>query len=72
MRICWVPSCERVDTRRYLTGRCCPDHTPAAFAGHPEPPTGDASWMDRAQRTVPSTKGATDINKERPGGYVSR
>lgn len=24
--------------RRYLTGMCCPEHTPARLAGHPEPP----------------------------------
>jgi hypothetical protein len=38
---CWVPSCPRTDVRAYLSGKACPDHSPAAIAGHPEPPVPD-------------------------------
>jgi hypothetical protein len=32
--------CGAEDVRHYLTGWRCPQHTPAAIAGHPEPPEG--------------------------------
>lgn len=34
-------SCEVRGERRYIVGWRCPRHTPAALAGHPEPPTPD-------------------------------
>jgi hypothetical protein len=30
-------ACDRTDTRPYTDGWRCPDHTPAALAGRPEP-----------------------------------
>ena len=33
---CWVLSCESMDTRRYLNGWCCEEHTPARLAGKEE------------------------------------
>lgn len=41
MSPCQWSTCERTDVRLYLTGQRCPDHTPAALAGRPEPPVGD-------------------------------
>lgn len=34
-------SCDVRGERRYKDGWRCPRHTPAALAGHPEPPTPD-------------------------------
>lgn len=71
--VCWSLVCDSTDTRRYLNGPACPEHTPARFAGHPEPGrTADGSWIAGSRRTSTWAKGGTDINKERPGGYVSR
>jgi hypothetical protein len=45
-RLCrqWIGSeqrhCGATPARFYATGWCCPLHTPAAIAGHPEPPEG--------------------------------
>jgi hypothetical protein len=58
--------------RRYLNWAACPDHTPAKFGGRDEPPTQDASWVLASRQTLIGAKGGTDINKERPGGYMSR
>lgn len=69
---CWAVQCPRIGTRRYLNGPACPDHTPAKLAGRNEPPHGDGSWIARSHPTPTWAKGGTDINKERPGGYVSR
>lgn len=61
------------DTRRYLNGYACPDHTPAKLYGRAEPGrTADGSWIAQSQLTGLWAKGGTDINKERPGGYMSR
>jgi hypothetical protein len=35
--------CGATPARRYLTGLCCPAHTPAALAGRPEPPAGSCA-----------------------------
>ncbi len=72
MTACAAPSCDRTDTRLYLNGKVCPDHTPARAAGRQEPPTGDSSWMATARPTLAGALGGSDINKTRPGGYVSR
>lgn len=76
MNTCWSPPCGRTDTRLYLVGHACPEHTPAALAGRPEPDTQiDPARTDKAMRIMPTphwSKGGTDLNKERPGGYVSR
>jgi len=71
---CNVPACAATETHLFISGRFCPVHTPAATAGRPEPGrTGDSSWMSRIRHhTLAGTKGASDINKERPGGYKSR
>ncbi len=34
---CNYSSCARTDTRPYACGPRCPDHTPSALAGVPEP-----------------------------------
>jgi hypothetical protein len=74
MNPCDALDCDRGDTGRYLNGTYCPAHTPAATAGHPEPgrTAGDGGWINRTWHTPTYAKGATDINKERPGGYMSR
>ncbi|MCX4974268.1 hypothetical protein [Streptomyces sp. NBC_00620] len=56
----WIGSerrhCRSVDhIHPYLTGPCCPLHTPAALAGKPEPPPGPGlppGGLDDAQATV--------------------
>jgi hypothetical protein len=49
------------ETKLYLTGVRCANHTPAKVAGHPEPPTPDpartitglqAAWDARRARTI--------------------
>lgn len=35
--VCWAPPCSRTDTRPYLSGPACPDHTPAKLRERPEP-----------------------------------
>lgn len=37
---CQTGTCTRLDTRMYATGHQCPDHTPAALKGDPEPGRG--------------------------------
>lgn len=70
---CWAKACVSTETRRYLVGPACALHTPAALAGRPEPgATADGSWIAKSQPTSHYAKGGTDINKERPGGYMSR
>lgn len=70
---CWALTCDRTDTKRYLNGPACPDHTPATFANRPESGlTADASWVATSRQTPIWAKGGTDLDKERPGGYVSR
>lgn len=34
---CGSPGCVDTGTRPYMTGPCCPLHTPARVAGRPEP-----------------------------------
>jgi hypothetical protein len=72
MSTCASPGCERTDTRAYLTGRRCPDHTPAKAAGRQEPVEHDASWIGRSWQTPVGALGGSDINKTRSGGYTSR
>jgi hypothetical protein len=72
MSTCAAPSCDRTDTRAYLTGRRCPDHTPAKAAGRAEPVEHDASWIGRYWQTPVGALGGSDINKTRSGGYTSR
>lgn len=48
--------------RRYLTGMCCPEHTPARLAGRPEPPASPAGsrwWIRTDGSTVPLTPTST-------------
>lgn len=72
---CIALACESTVTRRYITGPQCDQHAPWAVAGHPDPATQiDPTRTDRAMRVQsasPWVKGGTDIQKERPGGYVS-
>jgi hypothetical protein len=50
--LCWAETCDRTDTRLYLPGPACPEHTPAKLAGRREPgATADPSWMERSQPT---------------------
>ena len=70
--MCDAVTCTLDGGRRYLNGRFCPDHTPAKMSGRPEPPEQDTSWIARSRPTNPSTPGATDIDKLKPGGYMSR
>lgn len=78
MTACWGAGafCGRTDTRRYLNADACPDHTPARIAGNREPATMvDPARTDAAMRimhTSPWAKGGTDLDKEKPGGYVSK
>lgn len=73
---CWAKTCDSTETRRYLIGPACALHTPAALASRPEPEHQvDYSRSAAAIRRAPTpawTKGGTDLNKERPGGYMSR
>lgn len=73
---CYTPRCESTDTRRYLTGPHCDPHSPWGIAGRPDPRTQiDPTRREDVLRVAPTpefAKGGTDINKERPGGYVSR
>jgi hypothetical protein len=64
--------CGASDAIRYLNWAACPEHTPAKFAGRNEPPPQDASWILTSRQTLAGAKGGSDIDKERPGGYVSR
>lgn len=74
--VCWSVRCDSTETRRYLVGPACALHTPAAIAGRPEPDTlVDPARTEKAMRVMHSpewAKGATDVNKERRGGYVSK
>lgn len=70
--VCDALPCRETQLRRYLNGWFCASHTPAAMAGHAEPHGQDASWIGRSRQTLPGARGGSDINKERPGGYVSR
>jgi hypothetical protein len=70
--VCASPTCESTNTRAYLTGRRCPDHTPAKAAGRAEPIEHDASWIGRSWQTPVGALGGSDINKTRTGGYTSR
>src|SRR5438552_1585218 len=72
MTTCAVIECSRTDTRHYLNGKVCPDHTPAKAGGRPEPVEHDASWIGRSQQTLHGAMGGVDINKTRTGGYMSR
>lgn len=70
---CWHVQCDSTDTAPYLGGPACPQHTPAAMYGRPEPTGGDrGNWIASSPLTGIWVKGATDINKERPGGYMSK
>lgn len=74
-RPCWAIACPSTDTKRYLNAFACSEHTPAKMAGHPEPPISDPTRTEKAMRKLATpkwAKGGTDLNKERPGGYVSR
>lgn len=57
--------------RLYLSGPRCPEHTPAALAGHAEPGQTAYGYTPRWGTTY-AQMGAVDINKSRRGGYVSR
>lgn len=73
---CCANPCPRADTKRYLNSIACPEHAPWAIAGRLDPATQiDPARTEKALRIRPTpiwAKGGTDINKERPGGYVSR
>lgn len=73
---CWIVSCTRTDTRRYIIGPACDEHAPWAFAGHKNPRTQrDPARTEKALRVAPTPlfqKGGTDLDKEKPGGYMSR
>lgn len=73
---CWALDCLSTDTRRYLNGPACDQHAPWAHAGRPAPWTQvDPARTDAAMRISSASTwvmGGTDIDKTRPGGYVSR
>jgi hypothetical protein len=64
--------CGDSNARGYLNFWACPEHTPAKAANRPEPPEGGGAWVLESRRTLPSARGGSDLDKERPGGYVSR
>lgn len=51
--------------RYYLPGPCCPAHTPAALAGHPEPPTPDP---ERTMIGMMRAAGADTTRTHTPAG----
>lgn len=73
---CVIPACVSTVTRRYTTGAACAPHSPWGHAGRPDPDSFiDPTRIERAMRIRPTpiwAKGATDLNKEKPGGYKSR
>lgn len=73
---CWFIECNRTDTRIYIIGPACDQHAPWAIAGHVDPSTQiDPTRCEDVLRIMPTplyAKGGTDIDKLKPGGYVSR
>lgn len=73
---CIALECGSTETRRYTTGPACSAHSPWGIAGRPDPTSLiDPERTDRALRVAVTplwAKGGTDIDKEKPGGYVSR
>lgn len=73
--VCWFVACDSTQTRLYLSGPACLDHTPWAIHGHRNPADQvDPTRTEKALRTAPTplfAKGGTDIDKDKPGGYVS-
>jgi hypothetical protein len=56
--------CKTTDgVRLYITGWCCPLHTPSALAGKPEPPAGPG-WPASAW-TTPTPQGVAAVIDER-------
>jgi hypothetical protein len=51
------------DVRPYLTGMCCPAHTPAALAGRPEPQPGPG--LPAGAWTTPSPQSASAVFDDR-------
>jgi hypothetical protein len=72
MTTCAAVECVSTDTRQYLNGHVCSDHTPARAAGRSEPVEHDASWIGQSWQTPAGAVGGSDINKTRTGGYTSR
>lgn len=73
---CWFIECDRSDTRLYIIGPACDQHAPWAITGRKDPRTQiDQTRTEPAMRIAPTplyAKGGTDIDKLKPGGYVSR
>lgn len=73
---CAVPGCSSTETRRYTTGPACASHSPWGHAGRPDPTTLiDPARTDAALRITsasPWVMGGTDVDKLKPGGYVSK
>lgn len=73
---CIALACASTTTRRYLNSDACDQHSPWAIAGRPDPRTQiDPDLTDSARRissASPWTEGATDLDKRKPGGYMSR
>jgi hypothetical protein len=74
--VCWRVDCQSTNTRAYITGPACDQHAPWAHAARVDPRTQiDPAHTEKAlrkQATPLWAKGATDIAKERPGGYMSK
>lgn len=74
--VCVALGCSSTDTRRYLNGPACDQHSPWALAGHKDPRTQiDPERTNTAMRISSASvwsPGGTDIDKLKPGGYVSR
>lgn len=74
--LCITVVCASTDTRLYLNGPACDQHSPWARGGRPDPRTQiDPNLTDSARRissASPWTEGATDLDKKKPGGYTSK
>lgn len=73
---CWRIDCTSTDTHPYISGPACDLHAPWAMNRRPDPTSQvNPAATERVLRAVDTpvwAKGATDIQKERPGGYKSR
>jgi hypothetical protein len=66
------PAC-RGDVKQYMNWRACLTHSPAARAGHPEPPTPDPAWgaaAGYAQRLADQRAATAKAAEERNAGMA--
>lgn len=66
---CTVPGCAATPVGRFLQGPRCPDHTPAALAGRPEPDPQASTPATLGRREVwpYGTAKADPLGREGPG-----